>query len=75
MQRGDPPALAVPRSFRDADALIVASPLCSDPVEMFPEAVTLRGGEKLPSGGWRLDKDQQPRNQTVAWTVGNPYSC
>lgn len=67
MQRGDPlllPVPALPGSFRDADALGVASPLCSEPVEMFPDAIILWGGrgeeeiafswwmELMVDGGW-----------------------
>lgn len=64
MQRGDPlllPAPAVPGSFRDAVALTIVSPLCSDPVVMLPEAIILRGERNCrqqTDGEWRLDKDQ-----------------
>lgn len=63
MQRGDSPLLPVPAvagSFRVADALTAASPLCSDPGEMFPGAVILpreRNGHRGADAGWRLDKD------------------
>lgn len=56
------PAPAVPGSFRDADALAVASPLCSDPVETFLEAVTLRLGREIVFRELTVDGDWTKTN-------------